>query len=418
MVTLRNIIARKKGTLRKAWYLIKHRPDSKGFDEQTIKDFELGLNKNLDQIRNELLSDQYKFIPLRGCPIKKLDGKPRPLKIPAVKDRVVQKAIEINIRKYLELKYKIRNPVSFAYIKSVKGEEVRSVMKAVEKVRSFYNDGCKWIYAADIKKFFDSVDVELLLNKYIFPALPDDTINQLIKGALNIELGNRLELEERGFNCFTPDGVGIPQGGTLSPLFANIYLYPLDEAMIKKGFNMIRYADDFVVMCRSKEEAYKANELAKSIIKKLNIELYPLKENLCKDKNAKYSVIERFKDQKFLGIQFSGSKIYPAGKQFKKTIATLKRFSSSPRTGLINDLKYLRMMTNAWGAGYYYTDYDKQCYRELDRHFLKTAFIVFRSYGLKPKSGKNILHRRDLKKMHIYTFTQQFDYYKTRKGIV
>lgn len=416
MITLKNITARKKGTLRKAWYLIKHRPDSKGFDEQTIRDFELSLNKEIDQIGSELLSGRYKFIPLRGYPIKKYNGKPRPLKIPAIRDRVVQKAIEITIRKHLEAKYKIRNPVSFAYIKSREGEEVRSVMKAVEKIRSFYNGGCKWIYSADIKKFFDSVDVDLLLDKYIFPALPDNTINQLIKNALNIELGNRAELEGRGFDCFTPDGVGIPQGGTLSPLFANIYLYPLDAAMIKEGFNMVRYADDFVVMCKSENDAYRAHKLAESVIERLNIELYPLRENLRGNRNGKCSTIELFKDQNFLGIQFSGPKMYPDGEQFKKTIAALKRFSRLPRTGLIDDLKYFRMRINAWGAGYYYTDYNKKLYEELDRHLLKAVSIVFKSYGLKPKSGRNILRRRDLKKMHIYTFTQRFDYYKTSKG--
>ncbi len=407
---LKNIIAR-PSTLASAWKLIKHRPDSRGYDNQTIKDFELNINRELKEIRGRIISGSYEFIPLKGVAIpKKVGSGLRPLKIPAVRDRVAQKAIEMTISKHIKRKYNIENQSSFAYIKR------RSTRDAIEKVKTLYRKGLTWAYMGDIKCFFDSVDLDILLNEYIFPALPDDSINELIQSALKTELGNKAELEKLAPLVHFPEGgVGIPQGCVLSPLFANVYLCELDETMINSGFEMVRYADDFIVMCRTKSEAYEADRVARGILeKKLRLVLHPLKSEEGKfSKDEKFSIVLPFKDQEFLGIRFRGPRIYPGKKQFKKMRGILSATHKSLSGSFFEDLNYLKEEVDYWGVTYHYTDYDKSLYEDLDKRLIWAVNNIVKKYGLRfsRKKGANI---EQLNRLGLETFTQRFNYHKIR----
>lgn len=397
----------RESELKKAWRSIKHRPDSRGFDDQTIREFELNLSSELQRIRAELLTNKYKFTPLKGVALpKKPDwSEIRPLKITAVRDRVLQKSIEQTIRKYVKTKYRIENPASYAYIRN------RSVEHAAIRINRLYRSGCSWIYKGDIVKFFDRVDTKKLLTDFIFPCLPDDSLNKLIEDALSIELGNGAELQRRGwYDDFPAAGSGIPQGGTLSPLFANVYLNPLDEGMLSRGFKLIRYADDFVVMCKSKEEAVAADKLAREIVEsQLNLEIYPTHYKKSADKT---SLIVPFNDIDFLGIRFQGSKMYPGTKQFKKIVGLLKsKQKVSVDTSLMRELNYIKMRVDNWGANYHYTSYDKALYQALDKHLVQTVNSLLSSCGYKPLAKKTV----DMDRIGVSTFTQKLDYYKTKK---
>lgn len=397
--------------LKRAWSEIKHRPDSYGFDGVKINEFERNLRDNLKKIQQEVSSGNYKFTPLRGiAKPKDTPGKFRPLKVPAIRDRVFQKAVELSIKRYIKKKYKIENKVSFAY------REKLSVKDAVLKVRELYKSGYTWVYQGDIEKFFDKVNVDLLLEK-IESCLPDESLNKLLRDLSNVELGNTRYLieylgEEDFLKIFPPAGSGIPQGGTLSPLFANVYLNELDMAMISRRFQMVRYADDFLVMCKSEEEARQADALAREIVEdKLKLTIYPLKPSNSKEK---HSSIQEFHEIDFLGIAFRGSSIFPSGEKFEKAIVKMKKLAHRLRQGsLLKKLNILSEYVNTWGANYYYTDFNKGYYKALDGHLLKSTEEIMNHCGYRLVAKKNpikILHSLGLR-----SFTQSYSYYKTLK---
>lgn len=363
------------------------RRESSGLDGVTIQQFLANKEDNLLKISNLLKSRKYQFKSLEGIPLPKKKGikidknNPklfRPLKVPAVSDRVVQKAIEIVIKPHLENAYQLsKNPVNFAYIKD------RRLVEAVSQVRKFHHSGCDWYYKGDIEKFFDNVDQDLLLDTYIFPKLPDTTIKTLIKQALSCEIGNRDFLTAKGYpvdQIFPNMNTGIPQGGVLSPLFSNVYLSPLDQRMLSEGYNMVRYADDFIVLCSTKEQAHAAESIAREEIEKLKLNLHPLGGPGSK------SVIDRFNQVKFVGIRFSGDRIYPspeALKKFRDELVSIQR----RRKNLIDDLKSIQSKVRSWGSTYYFTDIGTSeastIYRPLNSQMRTSLKAVFSYYGLK-----------------------------------
>lgn len=404
MALLEKVATRRR--LRLAWNAIRHRSESKGLDGQTIEDFQQNLNQNLDFIRKELLAGTYTFIDLRGFPLKQ-ENKIRPLKIPAVRDRVVQKAIEMVISPLLKKRYPIDNPCSYAYIKN------RSVKDAAEKVRAHFRDGCGWVYEADIVKFFNKVDREKLLNDFIFCALPDRSINNLIASAINAEIGNGDELARLGvLNEFPSGSEGIPQGGILSPLFANIYLSPLDSAMIEKKFRLVRYADDFIVMCKTEQEARNADILARKIVEdQLKLTIYPFEPVV---KGGKCSSICRFHNVEFLGLRFQGTKIMPGPKAMKKIIQTIKNIPIEYRSANLSRALYsIRSKVLTWGATYYYTDIPEEFERSVNEHLTISVKKLLRHFGLAPTVKRfDTIH---LVKLGIPGFTSAIQRMRTQK---
>lgn len=398
----------KKDNLKTAWYGIKHRPDSRGFDGVTISYFQQKLTENIDKIHDELLSGKYKFTPLKGVAVLKPGTvkKYRPLKVPAVRDRVVQKAIELAINPHIKKVYQIDNPFSFAYIEEKKVED------AIMRVKELYESGRYWVYNADIAKFFDTIDLGILLNNHIYPCLPDDSLHKIINQALTIELGNGPALKAMGvYDEFPKPGDGIPQGGTLSPLFANVYLNPLDMAMIKEGFQMVRYADDLVVLCKSQKEARRADELTRKIVEgDLKLKIHPTVFGGYKS-SVKSSYIAPVSGLEFIGIKFRGKQIFPGEKQFQKVTAKIRE-QARPSQGpeLIKKLNYLKSRVDIWGANYHYTDVDKKKYDFLDQELFGCVNRIFLNCGYKlVRKGRP---QDILSKLGIRTFTQSLDKYK------
>lgn len=390
MLTLLQRVAR-RANLNKAWNSIKHRADSKGFDLETISEFRTQLDANLKLIRTELLEGRYNFTKLRGHAIAKGGQKIRPLRIPAVRDRVVQKAIQLVIEKRLNHVYKIDNTVSYAYIKE------KSVWDAIKQVRDLHRKGFNWVYVADIQNFFGTIDPKKLLQEYIFKTLSDNSLDDLITRALNTEVGNYEKLEKLGFGQeFISDESGIAQGGILSPLFANVYLNELDRAMIRNRLRMVRYADDFVVMCKSEGEAIKANKLAKEILEnKLGLTLHDL--------DSKKSEIKRFTHLDFLGVRFESDSIYPGTRAFKKMIASLKEAKvKSPKGNAIQDLVYLRERAQSWAATYFCTEINVEHYAAMEQHLVAALKALMKRYGFTTR--KQNFTSIELRKIGISNF--------------
>ena len=335
--------------LLRAWQAIsKRRPESRGLDQITIDEFRNNLHRHIRIISEQLRDGSFSFTPARGVLIPKAGStKKRPIKVPAVRDRVVLKAIALLIRPKFE-KYDL--DCSFGYVRK------RGVKDAVDRVNKLAAQGKKIVLKADIHSFFDEVDQDLLIDQFV-REIRLRSLTALVRDALKVEVGNLDHFSDEDKKCFPTAESGIPQGGVLSPMLANFYLHRFDEAMMRAGYNLVRYADDFVVMCASPEEAASAYALSKRILEgQLHLHLHDLGAP-----GSKTRVIEFYKGLKFLGIHFAGGRTVPCGSviaKFKDRLHTVLDVRQG--NSLLDTLTTLRNTIVGWG----------QCYRDLDVYTL------------------------------------------------
>jgi len=225
--------------LKLAWERVRANQGASGADKVTIEKFEACLDENLERLHHELRENTYQPQPVRRLEIPKrgAPGKTRPLGIPSVYDRVCQQALVNRLEPIFE---KVFDPSSFGYRKG------RKTADALTKIWREVESGSEWIVDADLKDFFGSVDHEKLLT-LIGKQIADGRVLKLIQQML--EAG----YEERGQKFATPRGT--PQGGVVSPLLSNILLTPFDKEMRRHGYKLTRWADDWVVTCRTRAEA-------------------------------------------------------------------------------------------------------------------------------------------------------------------
>ncbi|MGH7234737.1 MAG: reverse transcriptase domain-containing protein [Candidatus Saccharimonadales bacterium] len=379
-----------KKHLKAAWNSLKRNKLSKGIDRITIQQFKSELDSNLQSISDELRSKSgYKFSKVRGVAIpKEFTGKKRPIRIATVRDRVVQKAIELNIHPLLEEKYGVDNKVSYAYIKD------KGLLKAVSRVSKFISEGNNVCYKGDIKDFFGTIKRDKLLNEMVFPALGTDTsLNRLIEDSLTQELGNIKALRKKHgtkeFSELFPDlEYGIPQGAILSPLFSNIYLKDFDKALSK--FNLVRYADDFVILCKNFESALESDKIARVEAQKLDLEIYPLQaRTVLKLKRYKSkSYVCESNDFEFLGMHFKNQKLYPSTGAFKKTGSKIRSVLKDKKyagRSLGYKLATLERICASWASTYWFTSVDKVMksgYYNLNQAYTNTIESIIEQFGL------------------------------------
>lgn len=242
-------------SLHAAFQAVKDNHGCAGVDGVTIARFEEDLTGNLVRLRDELAGGTYRPLPLMKIIVAKKNGEPRGLCIPTVRDRVAHTAVLHRIGPNLEKEFE---DCSFGYRKG------RSVRQAVYKIREYYEQGYRWVVEADIDAFFDTVDHDLMLEKCT-RHIPDPAMLALIEMWLRAEIWD-------GSTVFRLEQ-GLPQGSAVSPVLANLFLDELDEAMLAKDFKFIRYADDYVVLCRTPAEATAAMEMSEQALSKLLLKL-------------------------------------------------------------------------------------------------------------------------------------------------
>jgi group II intron reverse transcriptase/maturase len=251
------------GNLNEAWVKVKQNKGAGGIDKVSIAEFERNLEQNLNEIERLLRQDRYVPNPVRRVYIPKLDGKRRPLGIPTIRDRVVQQALKNVIEPIFEAEFL---DSSFGY------RPGRNAKQAVERIEKIRNEGHEWVIDADIKAFFDTVNHEKLIDA-VAERISDGKVLRLLRAFL------KADIMEQG-QGLVKNVIGTPQGGVISPLLANVYLHYFDERMAKLGYEVVRYADDFLVLCGSEKEAREALSYVEEVLRELELTLHPEKTRL------------------------------------------------------------------------------------------------------------------------------------------
>lgn len=246
----------------KAFKAVKKNRGAAGIDKVSIKMFEANLNENLLSLMKGLKQGTYQPIPLRRVHIPKGKGKTRPLGIPSVKCRVAQEVIRSLINSTFESRF---HDNSFGF------RNGRNCHQAVERLMHYAGQGYRYVVDVDIKGFFDNIPHNLI-RESISARISDGNILKLIEKFLNSGV-----MED---GVIMPTTKGTPQGGVISPLLSNIALDHLDWFMEKQGFIFVRYADDFVILCKTKPEAERALDLVRAFLKDMKLEDSPEKTKI------------------------------------------------------------------------------------------------------------------------------------------
>ena len=245
--------ATSKRALRAAWHRVRKRRPVPGADGVTVEVFEAGADTYLAALQAEILDDHYTPQPLRRIFLRKEGGGERPVALPSLRDRIVQDALLHALRSPID---RVLGQGAHAY------RPGRSAITALEAVQESLTGGARWILKGDIATFFDTLDHDLLRAR-LAETLGDDPVVDLVMRCVTGLVLDEMNLWD--------NRVGAPQGLALSPLLSNLYMVPFDSEMRIAGLNLVRYADDFVVLCATREEADQAERTARNLLTRLRL---------------------------------------------------------------------------------------------------------------------------------------------------
>jgi RNA-directed DNA polymerase len=285
-------------TLRAAFAAVKANRGAAGVDHVSIERYASDLDANLERLSESLRTDTYHpqairrhYIPKPGSQEK------RPLGIPTIQDRVVQTALRMVLEPIYERNFAAQ---SYGFRPGMGCKD------ALRRVDELLKAGYIHVVDADLKSYFDTIPKDRLLAR-VAAQVADGRILKLVESFLGQSV-----LEDT--REWVPEQ-GTPQGAVISPLLSNIYLDPLDHLMAGQGFEMVRYADDFVVLCRGPQEAAEALAVVRDWTDKAGLTLHPVKTRL---------VDARIEGFDFLGYHFERGRRWPRKKSMDKLKDTIR----------------------------------------------------------------------------------------------
>lgn len=276
-----------------AFWAVWRNRGAAGVDRQTVRQFEAQEQAQLAKLCEELRSQRYLRQPARRAWIPKPGtNEKRPLGIPTVRDRTVEAAMRnvlepIFERDFAEQSYGFRPG--------------RGCRQAVKRVEQLLREGQTWCVDLDFKSYFDTIPHERLL-ALVKERVVDGSVLALLEQSLKAGVLDTMK-------GWQPTEVGTPQGAVISPLLANLYLNPLDHQMAQRGWEMVRYADDLIVLCRSREEAQEALTQLRQWAEQAGLTVHPTKTRIVNAQSEGFD---------FLGWHFRGTKKWPRKKSLQK----------------------------------------------------------------------------------------------------
>lgn len=248
-------------SLVRAWRKVRANGGAPGADGQSLRDFEARLDRNLAELQAELLSGRYVPRPIRVVPMPKSDGSFRPISILAIRDRIAQRAAADALAPRYEARFL---DCSFGF------REGRSTQDAVAAVLGHRDDGRRWVVDGDIRQCFENIDHALLMQfvaRDVHDELMLDLIHRWLKARVFRDMSRAAD-------------AGTPQGGAISPLLSNVYLHAFDVALTRAGRALVRYADDWLILCRSEAEAQAALKDATKALARLKLQVNPYRTRI------------------------------------------------------------------------------------------------------------------------------------------
>jgi RNA-directed DNA polymerase len=376
-------------TLQAAWQQVKANKGAAGIDRQSIEGFAANERVYLSELAKDLEQGTYRPQAVRRVEIPKAGGKTRPLGIPTVKDRIVQTAVKRVIEPIFENEFQ---PMSYGF------RPGKGCKDALREVDGYLKEGHTHVVDADLKGYFDSIPHELLKTR-IEEHISDGRLLELLASWLQQDIVRDLER-------WTPTA-GTPQGAVISPLLANLYLHPLDVKMSELGYRMVRYADDFVILCQSAPQAQKALEEVQAWVAENGLTLHP-------DKTHVGDCLESGQGFEFLGYRFEAGQRRVRDKSLKgfkdKVREKTRRTRGDSMRTIIEDLT---PMLRGWFE--YFKHAHRYTFSTLDGFIRRRLRAILRKQEKRPGMGRcHDDHKRwpnaYFANLGLFTMTQTHQY--------
>ena len=348
-------------TLRSAWQQVLTNRGAAGVDRVSVERFAGQLERYLDELGQELQSGRYRPLPVRRVEIAKADGKLRPLGIPTVRDRVAQAAVKRVIEPIFEQMFA---PTSFGF------RPERGCKDALRLVAERLKAGYTYVVDADLKGYFDSIPHDRLKRR-LAAHISDSRLLALLDGWIEQDVVQDLKR-------WTPTS-GTPQGAVISPLLANLYLHDLDVKLAQMGLTMVRYADDFVILCQSAVEAQQALDAVRLWVAAEGLQLHPDKTHVgdCRLPGQGFE---------FLGYRFEAGRRWVRDKSLKALKTKIRaRTRRSAGQSLQQIISSLNPMLRGWFN--YFKHAQRGVFRTLDGFLRRRLRALLRKQQKRPGAG-------------------------------